>query len=238
MSSISFISDGEKISGNLFLAKKPLKFAFLLIQGWTGRQNMEAAQSLADLGFTSMTYDMRGNGDSQGDISALSRADFLRDATIAYDFLKQQVGEQTQIGVVGSSFGSYTAVLLSQQRQVAALSLRVPANYPDEGFNEPHLAHKYAPQDFAEWRKKKYTYTENFALAALHDFGGKVQIVESGADETVTHQVVESYVDAVQDKQLLSYSIMEDAPHSLVNEQLQQEYVGLLARWAAQFVHA
>jgi esterase/lipase len=216
--------------GNLFPSAKPTNIAFLLIQGWTGHQNIAAAQALANLGFTSMAYDMRGNGDSEGDLEEPTRADFLNDAVIAYDFLKLQVGERVQIGVIGSSFGSYTAILLSKQRQVKCLSLRVPANYPDDGFDMPQLAQKYESQDFVEWRKRKLGYPENQALKVLHDFKGEVQIIESGADEMVAHQVIENYTDAITDKQRFDFMVMKDAPHSLVNEQLTDEYVGLLTR--------
>lgn len=235
MNTISFTSDGDKISGNIFLPVKPCDFAFLFIQGWAGHQNIAAAQALTDLGFTSMTYDMRGNGKSQGNLSKLSRADFLNDATIAYDYLKHHVGDQVRIGVIGSSFGSYTGILLSERRPVGCLSLRVPANYPDEGFNEPQLAQKYESQDFLEWRKKKLGYTENRVLTALHNFKGKIQIIEAGADEIISHQVIENYIAAVSNDRQLDYTIMKDAPHTLVNQYLSEEYVGLLSRWAKQF---
>lgn len=238
MINISFISDGDQIAGNLFRAAKPSKFAFLFIQGWTGHQNIEAAQSLADLGFTSLTYDMRGNGESEGSLSEFSRADFLNDAVIAYDYLKQEVGADVQIGVVGSSFGSYTAVLLSERRPVACLSLRVPANYPDQGFDEPQLQQKYESNDFIEWRSKKLRYPENHALTALHNFKGRVQIIEAGADEMVPHEVIESYINAVLEAQQLDYSVMKYAPHSLVNGQLTKKYVHLLTEWARQLIGA
>lgn len=238
MSSISFTSEGDKIAGNLFLGVKSTNVAFLLIQGWRGHQNIAAAQALATLGFTSMTYDMRGNGDSEGNLERLSRADFLSDASVAYDFLKQQVGERTHIGVIGSSFGSYTAILLSERRPIMCLSLRAPANYPDDGFDKPQLAQKYESQDFAEWRKRKLSYPENLALKALHGFKGEVQIIESGADEIVAHQVIENYIDVITDKQRLDFVVMKDAPHRLANEQLTNEYIGLLTRWAKQFVNS
>jgi len=238
MSSISFTSDGDKVAGNLFAATKPANIAFLFIQGWAGHQNVAAAKALADLGFTSLTYDMRGNGDSEGSLERLSRADFLNDACLAYDFLRRQVGERAYIGVIGSSFGSYTAILLSEQRQVKCLSLRVPANYPDEGFDKLQLAQKYESQDFVEWRKRKLDHSENQALKVLHDFKGEVQIIEAGADEMVAHQVVENYVNAITDKQRLDYVVMKDAPHSLVNKELSDEYVRLLSGWAKQFAHS
>src|SRR5579864_5720220 len=105
MSKISFTSDGYKLVGNLFIAGQPKELVFLFIQGWTGHQNIEAAQALTKLGYTTMTYDMRGNRESEGNLAEFTRADFIKDATIAYDYLKQQIGKDTRIGVVGSSFG-------------------------------------------------------------------------------------------------------------------------------------
>lgn len=237
MSAISFMSGDDKIAGNLFQGAKPTKFAFLLIQGWTGHQNTAAAQALADLGFTSMTYDMRGNGDSEGNLDELSRADFVNDAVVAFDFLKERVGERVRIGVVGSSFGSYIAVLLSERRPVTCLSLRVPANYPDQGFDEPQLSQKYGSNDFVEWRSKKLRHSENHTLTTLHNFMGRVQIIEAGADEVVPHQVAVNYADSVSDKAQLDYVVMENAPHRLADERLSEEYVHLLTGWAEQLLN-
>lgn len=232
MSKINFTSDGYKLAGNLFVAKKPKKLAFLFIQGWTGHQNIEAAQALTELGHTTMTYDMRGNRESEGNLAEFTRADFIKDATVAYDYLKQQVGKDTTIGVVGSSFGSYTAVLLSEKREVSCLSLRVPASYPDEGFNEPQLA-QGDPDGFMEWRKKRLDYTLNHAFNALHKFKGKVQIIEAEADDLVHSQASKNYADSVVDKSKLTYEVVADAPHRLQTPELQADYEKRLTSWVA-----
>lgn len=228
---ISFVSHGYQLAGNLFHSQKPHKLAFLLIQGWTGHQNIRAAQALAKLGFTCLTYDMRGNRESEGDIAEFSRADFVQDAVVAYDYLKKQVGLDTAIGVIGSSFGSYTAVLLAERRDVCCLSLRVPANYPDEGFDKSHVAQKNNSNDFKDWRARQLHYTENQVLQALHNFKGKVQIIEAGADEIVNRQVPKNYASAMANKAKLAYHVMQNAPHSLVNNQLRAEYEKLLTAW-------
>lgn len=232
MTEISFISGVDKINGNLFTATKPVNLAFLLIQGWTGTQNLAAAQALADLGFTSLTYDMRGNKSSEGDLSKLSRADFLKDAVIVYDFLKQQVGNQASIGVVGSSFGGYTGILLTEQRPVVCLSLRVPASYPDKGFDEPQLPQS---KTSASWRQQARSFSENKALNALHKFQGSVQIIEAENDEVIPHQSTLNYANAATDKSKLTHDVMKGAPHNLANEQLSAEYIELLTKWAKQF---
>jgi alpha/beta superfamily hydrolase len=230
MSKITFGSDGYTLAGNLFIPKNgAIVGAFLFIQGWTGHQNVIAAKAMAELGYTTMTYDMRGNGDSEGNIADFSRADFIKDAGAAYDFLRQQVDTTTPIGVVGSSFGSYTAVMLSSERDVSHLSLRVPANYPDEGYDRPQLAQ--ITQDNKKWRKQKLNFKENRALAIIHEFKGKVQIIEAGADETVASQTPHNYAGAIVDSSLLTYEIVSDAPHRLADARLRQDYSSRLVDW-------
>ena len=233
MTAVSFMAGSDKIAGNLFWATEPKRLAFLLIHGWQGHQNLDAAQALANLGFTSLTYDMRGNGESDGDIAKLSRADYIHDAEIAYDYLKQQLDPGTEIAVVGSSFGSYIAVLLSKDRPVSALSLRVPASYPDKGLNDPRLAQAESAE-MNTWREKSLHYTENRAFQALHDFNGAVQIVEAERDEQVPHQAVQNHVNAVSDQSKLDYRLLANAPHRLENDQLREEYIALLTNWAGQ----
>lgn len=230
MSKISFLSYGYTLAGNLFLPKQSKRLAFLFIQGWTGHQNIKAAQRLTEMGYPTMTYDMRGNGESEGELAAFSRADFAADAVTAYDYFKGQVNEETAVGVIGSSFGSYCAVLLTTERKVYCLSLRVPASYPDEGFDEPQLPHVGSDALHA-WRQKALPYSENRAFSALNSFEGLIQIIEAGADEQVAHRAVQNYVDAVRDKQKLHYKVMKDAPHSLVHADLQNEYESLLTSW-------
>jgi dienelactone hydrolase len=237
MSKISFTSDGYKLAGNLFTSKEPKGLAFLFIQGWTGHQNVEAAQALTNLGYTTMTYDMRGNRESEGNLAVFTRADFIQDATVAYDYLRKQVGADMPIGVVGSSFGSYTAILLSEKRKVYCLSLRVPASYPDQSFNEPQMA-QGDPDGFIEWRKQKLDYTQNHAFKALHNFKGKVQILEAGADDLVPSQAPKNYADAIIDKASLTYEVVPNAPHRLANKQLQADYEKRLIAWVSTLLRS
>jgi dienelactone hydrolase len=230
MSRVSFVSDGYKLAGNLFVANQPKNLAFLFIQGWTGHQNVEAAQALTKLGFTTMTYDMRGNRESEGNLAEFTRADFIKDATAAYDYFREQVGDDIPIGVVGGSFGSYTAVLLSETREVYCLSLRVPASYPDEGFDEPQLA-QADTDGLTEWRKQKLDYNQNHAFAVLHEFKGRVQIIEAEADDLVPSQAPKNYADAIVDKVQLTYEVVPDAPHRLASPALQADYEKRLTAW-------
>jgi len=226
---IIFQSDGYTLAGNLFPAEPQKQLAFLFIQGWTGHQNVSAAQKVAAMGFTSMTYDMRGNRESEGNIAEFSRADFIKDATVAYDYLREQVGPDIKICVVGSSFGSYTAAILSTEREVFALSLRVPASYPDEGFADAHMGQAEGTT-LTEWRKQPLSY-DNKAFQAIHDFAGQVQIIEAENDEQVPHQAPQNYADAVADQACVEHIVMKGAPHTLATPQLNSEYQNHLTNW-------
>jgi len=231
---INFTSDGYKLAGNLFVAEQPKNLALLFIQGWTGHQNIPAAEALTRLGYTTMLYDMRGNRESEGSLADFSRADFVHDAAVAYDFLRDHVGADVPIGVIGSSFGSYSAILLSKERDIYCLSLRVPANYPDNGFNEPELNQHRDRADYFDWCAKPLNYTQNYALAALHNYGGLVHIVEAGADEEVAQQTPKNYADAIVDKTKLTYEVMPEAPHSLKTPDLQANYTKRLTTWVSR----
>jgi esterase/lipase len=235
MKPVSFTVDSERIVGNLCTATKPQGLAFLFIHGWLGHQNTTAAQALADMGCTSLTYAMRGSGDSEGDLTTLTKADFLTDAGKAYDYLRAQVSKDTAIGVVGSSFGSYLGVLLTEQRAGRCLSLRVPANYPDDLFDTPEPTTLATRSNlYTEWRSKPLDSSQNKALNALHGFTGNVQIIESEQDEQVPHQTVVNYVNTIDDKSRLSYTVMEGATHSLKDPVLQTAYGVFLCNWAKQ----
>ncbi len=234
MKPIAFTVQGEKISGNLFLPTQgqSKQLAFLFLHGWMGHQYIDAAKVLESLGFACLTYSMRGNGESEGDPAKIVKEDFLGDAVIAYDFLRQHVGGAAKIGVVGSSFGSYLGIRLAELRDVYCMSLRVPANYPDETMDQTEPTGAAVRRGlYGDWRRKKLDTAHNKALAALHAFGGPVQIIESGEDEQIPHQTVVNYINAMVSQDNLTYDVMKGAPHSLSSEKLQAEYVTLLTNW-------
>ena len=240
MSSLSFRSHGFTLAGNLFIAEHPKPLAFLFIQGWRGEQNIGAARALSELGYSCMTYDMRGNGESEGDITLFSRDDFTRDAVVAYDYLQNIVGPSANIDIVSESFGAYTAALLSQEREVACMSLHVPASYPDEGYHKPaapQIESSERKTELRNWRSTPLTHTQNRAYAALHAFNGPVQIIEAELDETVHRQSPLNYAAAVQNKEQLVYQIEKGAPHSLVDDKLQAEYEKQLTEWVLSSIN-
>ncbi len=225
--------DDQKMWSTFYTPKKPAqKLAALFVHGWTGKPNEAAAMILAQHGYYCLTISLRGHGKSDGDIRTITTQDSFKDALAAYDFLKARLPHDVGIIAIGSSYGSYISALLSAQREIAALSLRVPANYADGDLSQPKWGHGNEDPKVAAWRLIPITYAENHALKAVHDMKGGVQIIEAENDEVVPHQTVLNYCDAVSNQKLLDYHYMKTWPHSLGDDSRRnQKYQEILLNW-------
>jgi esterase/lipase len=213
------------------------KNAILFLHGWTGRPNNRAAAMLARSGFYAMTISMAGHNDSDGDIKKLSRKEALDEALAAYDFLRSNIPAETGIVIVGNSFGGYIAALVAMYRPVSAISLRVPANYQEKGFDEPQWGQGHGNPDVDKWRAEPVKYSDSQALQSVHDFAGPIQIIEAEKDEVVVSQVVANYKNAASDSAQLQYLLMKDWPHSLGDdERRNQQFQKLLLDWLLTIV--
>lgn len=223
---------GSTLSGNLFLPKIPKdkSSAVLLLHGWESAQDrlFSLAERLAELGYICLTVDLRGHGETPGNRGELSRKDFLNDAFAAYDFLATQTHvDVAQISVVGSSFGAYLAALLTAQRAIAWLVMRVPADYEDETFELPRAQDD---GDKAVWRTTPRSWESTAALRAVHAFEGQILLVEAGRDEVVPKQTIINYKSAAPEN--IEHHVMEGAPHSFTGSpHLKEAFNALVVEW-------
>jgi esterase/lipase len=192
----------------------------------------DLAEQLATQGYVCLTFDMRGHGASEGNHTVSSRKDFRDDVLAAYDFLvSQEEVDANRVIVIGSSFGSYMAALLSSKRKLAGLVLRVPADYRDEGFNEP-LYDQRTQWEHSEWKKQAHGSSETAALCAVNAFRGDVLVVEAEKDEIVPAATVHSYVTATQNAKSTKHVVMKGAPHSISRfPEFQQEFKAIVIKW-------
>jgi dienelactone hydrolase len=233
---IFFKSEGQKIAGTLFSPKewRPKHPGVLIMHGWkSGRKSHASiARKLADIGFASMTFDFRGHGESEGDPENLSRGNFLNDAIAAYETLSHMDGiYPKEMNAIAGSFGAYIAAILSEQKAFHSLVFRVPADYPDEGFETPGLRTSDEATINA-WRSSPRSFDSTSALRGIHRFQGDILIVESGADTVVPRETVQSYIDAAPDPKKVSHILMEGAPHTLSGSPtLKDEYEKDVVEW-------
>lgn len=231
-------SGGRILSGCLFFPQqvtiKEKNPGTMFLQGWLGDKegSFGIARRLADQGMICLTVDLSGHGKSEGNIEEFARKDFLDDAVAAYDFLLHTDGvDPDNINVVGSSFGAYIGALLPKERAVKAMAFRVPADYPDNGFNEPKLQTADQP-GVMDWRSRVRDFQSTESLRRFHNFSGPVLVVESEQDSMVPHGTIQSYINAAPDRSKVTHVVMKGAPHSLSKTPaLKAEYEAILSEW-------
>lgn len=228
--------DGLMLKAELFdgVTTRDTRPAVLLIHGWESAQDrmFSLAEELSHAGCVCLTVDLRGHGKSEGDHRVCSRKEFLRDVVAAYDLLVAQTDvDRDLVFAIGSSFGGYLAALLTAERPIRGVALRVPADYRDEGF-DTSLYEQRGQGEHTDWRSRPHAVDETAALRAIHSFTGPVLVVESELDELVPQATVASYGEAVAEQQNLTYVVMKAAPHSISRHpELQKEFARIVTSW-------
>ena len=231
--------EGEHILGTL-ISPGALVPGVLFIHGWGGdqRQYLARARAIAAMGCVCLTFDLRGHAQTQTQHETVSREESMRDILAAYDFLAAQHNvDSDSIAVVGSSYGGYLAALLTAQRPVKWLALRVPALYKDSEWSLPKLKLR-TQQDLAKYRLQPVSPEDSKALRACHAFTGDVLLVESEHDAVIPHQVVVNYREACKSARSLTYRLLQGADHGLSDERMQTAYKELLIKWFKEIVFA
>jgi dienelactone hydrolase len=207
--------------------------AVLFVHGWGGsqRQDLGNARRLIQLGFRCLTFNLRGHTRTRRQKETVSRAQNLADALAAYDLLASQKGvDGERIGVVGVSYGGYLAVLLTAERKVRWLALRVPALYKDQDFDRPKRQLNL-DGDLPSYRRQRLAPSENRALADAARFTGDVLLVQSEHDDVIPSEVIENYRRAFTAARSVTHDVMRGADHGLSAAASRQQYGRLLAAW-------
>lgn len=231
-----FLINNQRISKKIFYppSKKEKYPTILFVHGWTSEKerSYQYADSLSSLGYLCFLFDLRGHGQSEGDMKKLTSKDFLDDVVAAYDYLltNKQVDKEN-ISVVGSSLGAYLVAILSRKRKIKNLVLRAPADYPNEDFTKFRVLSGGSNPYVMSWRKKEKQPSETFALEAIHSFEGNILILESEYDDRIPHETTQNYMNAVKDKSKLTHILMKGAPHSLKEGKFRDGVENLLVDW-------
>lgn len=233
MKDVIFTVDGSRLKGTLFFPpqKKLMNPGVLFIHGWASAQGryFDRARSVAEKGAVCLTFDLRGHGKSEGNIKTLSRYDHVKDASVAFDFLASQPEvDRNRMGICGVSYGGYLASILSAQKKLNWLALRVPALYKDDGFNTPTAT--LIQRDDRIFSQTNLIADKNFALKELSKFEGSVLLVESEKDRIISHETIQNYVSVLK-KNKLTYKVMKDADHELSKPEWKQEFITILSDW-------
>ena len=233
---IDITTSGETIAGTL-LSPNPKVPGILFVHGWGGSQqrDLARAKTITGLGCVCLTFDLRGHERTQNQRQSVTREQNLADVFAAYDRLAAHPAvDCSSIAVIGSSYGGYLAALLSAQRAVRWLALRVPALYWDKEWDVPKAA--LDRQGLAHYRLGTVTPADNRALAACAEFCGDVLLVESETDDYVPHATLMSYRSAFVAAHSLTHRILDGSDHALTSDASQKAYSAILNAWISEMV--
>lgn len=227
----------HRIAGTLIVPDTRMP-GVLFLHGWGGNQSQYAprAREIAALGCACLTVDMRGHADTEAAHAIVTREDNFNDALAAYDTLAGEASvDNTQIAVVGSSYGGYLATILTGMRPVKWLGLRAPALYRDSEWDRPKIELRKL-QRLEEYRRQTLDAGDNRALRAASAYEGDVLLVESGNDDTIPHAVIDNYRAAFANAHSLTYRVLKGADHGLSDPSCREAYTTLLVNWITEMV--
>lgn len=233
MQNITFPSDDRILTGKLFTPEnsKESNPAALFVHGWNSSKDRDDqyAQALASKGYICMVFNLSGHYDSEGDINDLSRADYVTDCVSAYDYLTGVDGvNPAHIDLITSSMGAHMGTILCGERKIHNLVLRVPQNYPNEGYDETKV--NFHGDKLIDWRNEELKHEDSFSLSALHNFAGNVLFIESETDKHVPKRTIKNYLSATNQDNL-TYVFMKGFPHSLREQHQKDAYEKILVDW-------
>jgi len=211
----------------LFSPNNPDGRAVLFTHGYGANADgySEFSEACSRLGATCLTVDLLSHGKSSGDREDLTIQDYVDGLSAAYDHLASQPKvDASRIGTMAGSFGAYLSVLLSAERPVESMLLRVPALYPDGLKDVPRR--NFNTDDVLCMEP----HVDNSALKTVRDFGGKVLLVSSGKDEIIMSSTIDAYAQAINNGEHIR---MDGASHVL-DISAREVFKGILLAWAAE----
>jgi pimeloyl-ACP methyl ester carboxylesterase len=116
---VTIASAGLRLAGTLrvpeSVASGERRAAFLVLHGFGSNKSssnvLQPSKALNDLGYVTLAFDMRGCGESEGELGRVICLEQVEDTRNALTFLARQACvDPERIGVIGSSFGGAVAV--------------------------------------------------------------------------------------------------------------------------------
>ena len=191
---VSFTVAGKKLKG-LIVEASNSDFSTLLIGGGghiPHREYYGAWQSqLADMGMSSMSFDFRGVGASEGELDETGLQTRLEDARGATQYLKELYPNR-RLCIMGVSMGGAVAIQLANEIHAESLVLIAPAAYAEEA---RHVS--FGPAFTAILRKEgSWHYSPEFSQ--LEDFKGKILLAYGKEDEVIPEPILTRYGKVVR----------------------------------------
>lgn len=192
MQKISFISEDNILIGNLYGSNNKVGALILHGGGKAAKERFRELQEyLSNHGFTSLAFDFRGVGESQGTFEDGSLINRLKDAEAAFDEFKKYT---KKIVVIGCSMGGHIAARLTVTRDVSGLILLYSAAYSQEAEDKP------LNEEFTKILRKEDSWQNSPAFSAVKNYKGNVLVMYGENDTVIPKEVQNTYKETTKDK--------------------------------------
>lgn len=202
----------------------------LVLHGWNSSKKnaSELASFLADKsGATTLVIEYSGHGNSPFDAMEIRPAQHFLEVITAFDWIKENYPD-TQISVMGTSYGGFLAVQLTKYRSFRNLVLRVPAIY--EPFDFYTLNKNIDRQHERRYREEQDFLDNHPLLARASKFKGRTLVVWHEFDDYVPKELTDKYIEVFHADSYLAkgwkHSYKIDAPDAE-----QSEYKNAILDW-------
>lgn len=208
---VFFRSGKIRIAGNKYKPESQNNVGVLFLHGG-GESNKERYKAIQTMlyenDFTSLSFDFRGVGESEGILAESTLEERLEDASNAYAFLSQYVGE---IVVVGTSMGAHVAARLASLKPTSGLIFLYGAAYASEAEN------KKFNSEFTITLHKEGSWKTSPVFTILSEYQNPIFIAYGENDKIIPPEIQAKYHQSL--KPVDTFLKLSNASHVLLNAQ-------------------
>lgn len=199
------------------------------------RTNTRLAELLNGQGISTISYDLYGHGESEGEMERLTVSRAVENLLAVHDFAK---GRHSQIGLTGSSFTGIVSLIAATKRSFDVLSLKCPVfdskRLWDERYGEDGLK-KWKEDGYVTPFAKKWCY-EAYEDACTYDMEkivpmikAPVLVIHGDRDTTVPMWHAESIIRLASGEKKLV--VVKGADHFFKDENQFNEMIQTSLSW-------
>lgn len=231
---VSFMSEGQKISGILHLPEKEHPPCVIASHGLLSSKDSEKyialGNKLSQEGMSMLRFDFRGVGESEGRIEDDTVSGRIADLGSAIYFAQSHPGLGNRIGLVGSSLGGYVSLIhASMEKEIRAVVIW------STPFHLDNLRSKRQKEDDPLPGEAFFKDLPKHRLLPLLPKVSNCMVIHGEEDELVSvNQAWEVFQGLGESKEI---HVIEGADHRLTNPGHRQRAMNLSADWFKKYLN-
>ena len=219
---ITLFSDGQRIVGVLHLPSDEGKFPCIITcHGYNSTKDsgkyITIANRLCKEGFSVFRFDFRGCGESEGNIEETTLSGRVKDLEAALQFLKNHVHISDRMGLLGSSFGGYIAIL----RAVKGGDIRAVVAWS-------------TPSSLSVLSNKGKLHEENDLLEVVKKVTTPILIIHGEKDELIPLYLAKCLFESANEPKLIK--IIKGGDHKLTDPSNRDQAIEQSLKWFKKYV--